>query len=169
MLIPLLRKYLRAYRGPLTAVVIFQLIGTIASLYLPALNAEIIDDGVAKGDTGFIISTGMRHAGHHGAADRLHDHRRLLRRPHRHGVRPGRPRGAVPPGRQLLRPGDGEVRRADADHPQHQRRAAGADAGADDLHAAGGGADHVHRRHLHGAARRTSGWPGCCWSACRCW
>jgi ATP-binding cassette subfamily B multidrug efflux pump len=58
MLIPLLRKYLRAYRGPLTAVVIFQLIGTIASLYLPALNAEIIDQGVAKGDTGFIMSTG---------------------------------------------------------------------------------------------------------------
>jgi ATP-binding cassette subfamily B protein len=59
MLIPLLRKYLVAYRGPLTAVVIFQLIGTIASLYLPALNAEIIDDGVAKGDTQFILSTGM--------------------------------------------------------------------------------------------------------------
>jgi ATP-binding cassette subfamily B protein len=59
MLIPLLRKYLVAYRGPLTAVVIFQLIGTIASLYLPALNAEIIDQGVAKGDTEFILSTGM--------------------------------------------------------------------------------------------------------------
>ncbi len=58
MLIPLLRRYLRPYAGPLTAVVIFQLIGTIASLYLPALNAEIIDDGVAKGDTAFIISTG---------------------------------------------------------------------------------------------------------------
>ena len=58
MLIPLLRKYLRPYAGPLTAVVIFQLIGTIASLYLPALNAEIIDEGVAKGDTAFIISTG---------------------------------------------------------------------------------------------------------------
>ena len=38
--------------------IIFQLIGTIASLYLPALNAEIIDEGVAKGDTAFIISTG---------------------------------------------------------------------------------------------------------------
>src|SRR6478752_737436 len=59
MLIPLLRKYLRPYTGPLTAVVIFQLIGTIASLYLPALNAEIIDQGVAKGDTDYIMSTGM--------------------------------------------------------------------------------------------------------------
>jgi ATP-binding cassette subfamily B protein len=58
MLIPLLRQYLRPYAGPLTAVVIFQLIGTIASLYLPALNADIIDQGVAKGDTGYILSTG---------------------------------------------------------------------------------------------------------------
>jgi ATP-binding cassette subfamily B multidrug efflux pump len=59
MLLPLLRQYLSAYRGPLTAVVIFQLIGTIASLYLPALNADIIDNGVAKGDTSYIMSTGM--------------------------------------------------------------------------------------------------------------
>ncbi len=58
MLIRLLRTYLRPYRGPLALVVVFQLIGTIASLYLPELNAEIIDDGVAKGDTGFIVSTG---------------------------------------------------------------------------------------------------------------
>jgi ATP-binding cassette subfamily B multidrug efflux pump len=58
MLLKLLRTYLRPYRGPLAAVVLFQLVGTIASLYLPALNAEIIDDGVAKGDTGLIISTG---------------------------------------------------------------------------------------------------------------
>ena len=58
MLIPLLRRYLQAYRGPLTAVVIFQLIGTIASLYLPTLNADIIDQGVAKGDTAYIVSTG---------------------------------------------------------------------------------------------------------------
>ncbi len=58
MLLRLLRTYLRPYRGPLTAVVIFQLIGTIASLYLPALNADIIDQGVAKGDTAYIMSTG---------------------------------------------------------------------------------------------------------------
>ncbi len=58
MLIRLLRTYLRPYRGPLAMVVLFQLIGTIASLYLPALNAEIIDQGVATGDTGFIVSTG---------------------------------------------------------------------------------------------------------------
>ena len=58
MLIRLLRSYLRPYRKPLTMVVLFQLIGTIASLYLPRLNADIIDNGVAKGDTGYIFSTG---------------------------------------------------------------------------------------------------------------
>jgi len=58
MLVNLLRPHLRPYTGPLLIVVLFQLIATIANLYLPALNAEIIDDGVAKGDTAFIVSTG---------------------------------------------------------------------------------------------------------------
>ncbi|MET0965687.1 MAG: ABC transporter ATP-binding protein [Nakamurella sp.] len=58
MLISLLRTYLRPYRGPLALVVVFQAIQTIASLYLPALNADIIDQGVAKGDTGYIMSVG---------------------------------------------------------------------------------------------------------------
>lgn len=58
MLIRLLRTYLRPYRGPLLAVVAFQLVGTIASLYLPSLNADIIDKGVSKGDTRYIFSTG---------------------------------------------------------------------------------------------------------------
>jgi ATP-binding cassette subfamily B multidrug efflux pump len=58
MLIRLLRTYLAPYRGPLTMVVVFQLIGTIASLYLPRLNADIIDKGVAKGDTGYIFTSG---------------------------------------------------------------------------------------------------------------
>src|SRR5690606_27590949 len=39
--------------------ILFQLIGTVASLYLPSLNASIIDNGVAKGDTAFITRTGM--------------------------------------------------------------------------------------------------------------
>jgi ATP-binding cassette subfamily B protein len=54
----LLRSGLRPYVRPLTAVVVLQLIGTIASLYLPSLNADIIDNGVAKGNTGYILSTG---------------------------------------------------------------------------------------------------------------
>ncbi len=54
MLTTVLRDHLRPYRGYLAAVAILQLIGTIASLYLPSLNADIIDNGVAKGDTGHI-------------------------------------------------------------------------------------------------------------------
>ncbi|GAB3924359.1 ABC transporter ATP-binding protein [Kribbella albertanoniae] len=58
MLVRLLRTHLRPYAGYLTLVVVLQLVGTIASLYLPSLNADIIDNGVAKGDTGYIMSTG---------------------------------------------------------------------------------------------------------------
>src|SRR5205085_6311261 len=58
MLLPLLRRYLRPYRRPLIAVVALQFVGTIASLYLPSLNADIIDRGVAQGDTGYIVRTG---------------------------------------------------------------------------------------------------------------
>ncbi len=58
MLLRLLRTHLRPYAGNLSLVVVLQLIGTIASLYLPSLNADIIDDGVAKGDAGFIMRTG---------------------------------------------------------------------------------------------------------------
>jgi ATP-binding cassette subfamily B protein len=58
MLTRLLRSYLRPYRNWLLAVVGLQLVGTIASLYLPSLNADIIDNGIAKGDTGYIVRTG---------------------------------------------------------------------------------------------------------------
>jgi len=58
MLITLLRTYLRPYSSALLAVVALQLVATMASLYLPSLNADIIDKGVAKGDTAFIMSTG---------------------------------------------------------------------------------------------------------------
>ena len=58
MLLNLLRTHLRPYVGPLLVVVLFQLVGTIANLYLPTLNADIIDNGVAKGDTDYIMSTG---------------------------------------------------------------------------------------------------------------
>jgi ATP-binding cassette subfamily B protein len=54
----LLLTYLRPYRRELTAVLVLQLIGTIASLYLPSLNADIIDYGVARGDSGYIVETG---------------------------------------------------------------------------------------------------------------
>ena len=58
MLWKLLVEYLRPHRPLLVAVVVFQLAQSIASLYLPTLNADIIDQGVARGDTGYIMSTG---------------------------------------------------------------------------------------------------------------
>lgn len=58
MLIRLLRGQLRPYQKPLLAVVLLQFVGTMASLYLPSLNADIIDKGVARGDTGYIVHTG---------------------------------------------------------------------------------------------------------------
>ncbi|MDN5861634.1 MAG: ABC transporter ATP-binding protein/permease, partial [Pseudonocardia sp.] len=58
MLVRLLRTYLRAYAGPLWLVVGLQLVGTMASLYLPSLNADIIDKGIATGDTGYILDMG---------------------------------------------------------------------------------------------------------------
>ncbi|MER7169099.1 ABC transporter ATP-binding protein [Micromonospora sp. NPDC000207] len=58
MLIRLLRTHLRPYHRTLWLVVLFQFVGTMASLYLPSLNADIIDLGVARGDTDYIIRTG---------------------------------------------------------------------------------------------------------------
>jgi len=58
VLVTLLRRYLRPYWPLLVAVVVFQLAQSIASLYLPSLNADIIDDGVATGDTGVIFRLG---------------------------------------------------------------------------------------------------------------
>jgi ATP-binding cassette, subfamily B, multidrug efflux pump len=60
MLVRLLRDLLRPYRGPLTLVVALQFVGTMAALYLPSLNADLIDNGVARGDTGYILRTGAR-------------------------------------------------------------------------------------------------------------
>jgi len=58
VLIRIIRDYLRPYRGLVAVLIGLQLIGTIASLYLPSLNGRIIDEGVAKGDTGYILRTG---------------------------------------------------------------------------------------------------------------
>ncbi|XAS67032.1 ABC transporter ATP-binding protein [Micrococcaceae bacterium Sec5.7] len=58
MLWKLLVQYLRPHQRLLIAVVVFQLAQSIASLYLPTLNADIIDEGVAKGDTGYILRLG---------------------------------------------------------------------------------------------------------------
>lgn len=58
MLLKLLIKYSKPYTGWILAVVVLQLLSTIAALYLPSLNASIIDEGVSKGDTDFIWRTG---------------------------------------------------------------------------------------------------------------
>jgi len=58
VLISLLRAHLRPYRQAIVLIMLFQLVSTIASLYLPGLNAQIIDQGVVTGDTAYIIRTG---------------------------------------------------------------------------------------------------------------
>ena len=59
MLLSTLRTFLKPYRGQIVAVIGFQLLATVASLYLPTLNARIIDEGVAQGDTAAIWNLGM--------------------------------------------------------------------------------------------------------------
>lgn len=59
MLLPLLRTYLAPYKRPIGIVLFFQLVQTLANLYLPGLNADIIDKGVVLGDSGFIVRTGV--------------------------------------------------------------------------------------------------------------
>ncbi|MGW1782984.1 ABC transporter ATP-binding protein [Streptomyces sp. NPDC002143] len=58
MLIRLLRTYLRPYKKPIALLVLLQFLQTCATLYLPTLNAHIIDQGVVEGDTGYILSFG---------------------------------------------------------------------------------------------------------------
>ncbi|MGW3625416.1 ABC transporter ATP-binding protein [Streptomyces sp. NPDC000880] len=58
MLIRLLRTYLSPYQKPIALLVVLQLLQTSATLYLPTLNADIIDNGVVKGDTGYILRVG---------------------------------------------------------------------------------------------------------------
>jgi ATP-binding cassette subfamily B protein len=54
----LLFRYLKTYRWLLLGVLVFQFTSAMASLFLPRLNADIIDQGVARGDTAYIWSTG---------------------------------------------------------------------------------------------------------------
>src|ERR1700758_4130013 len=59
MLLGLLRTYVRPYRGLIAVVAALQVISTLASLYLPTVNAAIIDDGVAHGNTHTIVRLGF--------------------------------------------------------------------------------------------------------------
>ncbi|MFG2210316.1 ABC transporter ATP-binding protein [Streptomyces sp. NPDC048638] len=58
MLVRLARAHLRPHRRSISLIVLLQLIQTLANLYLPTLNADIIDNGVVKGDTGYILGLG---------------------------------------------------------------------------------------------------------------
>jgi ATP-binding cassette subfamily B protein len=58
VLIRLLRIFLRQYRKPLALVLVLQLAQTLATLYLPTLNADIIDKGVIVHNTHYILRTG---------------------------------------------------------------------------------------------------------------
>jgi len=58
MLLKLVTRFLKPHWRLLVGVVLFQLAQSIASLYLPSLNADIIDNGVAKGDTAYILMVG---------------------------------------------------------------------------------------------------------------
>jgi ATP-binding cassette, subfamily B, multidrug efflux pump len=58
VLLKLVLSFMRPYRKWLAIVVVMQFLQTIAALYLPTLNADIIDNGVIKADTRYIFGTG---------------------------------------------------------------------------------------------------------------
>ena len=58
MLLRLLRTHLSPYKPWLSVIVVLQFAATVAMLYLPSLNADIIDNGVATGDTGYVVRLG---------------------------------------------------------------------------------------------------------------
>lgn len=59
MLLALLRQYILPYRAFVAVLMVLQSISTLASLYLPTVNAAIIDDGVSRGDTATIMRLGV--------------------------------------------------------------------------------------------------------------
>ena len=86
MLLRLLRTYLAPYRRWLSVIVVLQFTATVAMLFLPSLNADIIDNGVARGDTGYIVRSGRGDARRLPAADRLLGRGGLVRRAHGDGA-----------------------------------------------------------------------------------
>ena len=66
--------------APIALVLVLLLVQAIANLYLPELNADIINNGVAKGDTDYILRTGGFMLVVTFVLDDRRDHRRLLQR-----------------------------------------------------------------------------------------
>jgi len=58
LLTKILKQYLRPYRKSVAFIVLLLLVQAIASLYLPSLNADLINNGVTKGNIGYIWKTG---------------------------------------------------------------------------------------------------------------
>ena len=114
--------------GCLLIVVVLQAVQTFATLTLPSLNADLINNGVLTGDNDYIWRIGAIMLAFSFVQIVFADHRRLVRRPGRDGLRSRRAPRPVPPGDRLLGPRGRQVRRTVADHPHHQRRAAGPDA-----------------------------------------
>ena len=92
MLLRLVRTYLRPYAAAIAVVVVLQFVGTVAMLYLPSLNADIIDKGVITGDTGYILRHGGLMLAGLARAGRLLDRSGVVLRTQRDGLRPRRAR-----------------------------------------------------------------------------
>ena len=58
-MIRLMRVYLARYRWQVAAIMVLLLVQALTNLYLPTLNADIINNGVTKGDTGYIVNIGL--------------------------------------------------------------------------------------------------------------
>ncbi|MEZ5161727.1 MAG: hypothetical protein R2709_13895 [Marmoricola sp.] len=58
MLLRLVKDHLKPYSWSLLAIVTLQLLGTVMMLLLPSLNSDIIDNGIVKGDTDYILRFG---------------------------------------------------------------------------------------------------------------
>ena len=167
MLISLLREHLRPYRPPSSRSLVLQLVQTIATLYLPSLNADIIDDGVAQGDTAEILRLGGIMLARQPRAGDRRGRRRLLRRADRDGVRAGRAQAAVRARADVLRAGGRPrsarpslITRTTNDVQQVQMVV------LHDVHHDDHGADHARRRRRHGPAGGRRAVRRCCWSSC---
>ncbi len=150
MLLALLRQYVWPYRRLVTVLMLLQLISTLALLYLPTVNAAIIDDGVSKGDTEAIVKLGAAMLAVSGlqvlcSVGAVYFGSRT-------GMGFGRDlRSAM--FHHVTTFSEHETARFGAPtllDPHHQRRPADPIPGADDGHRTGHRADHVRRRNLHG-------------------
>src|ERR1035437_8217414 len=150
MLTRLLRTHLRRYLRQVGVVVTLLAAQTFGNLYLPNLNADIINFGVVNGNIHYIWTTvafmlaialvlGVLSivAVYYGVAGG-------------DGRRRGHTQRGLHPGSEVLGQRDEPFRHGVADHPQYQRYPADPDIRADGADVDGHRADHVRRGHLHG-------------------